>query len=134
MHPIMPFLTEELYHRIPLLEGEVRRDSIVIEEYPLGSEWQSRIDEGLMLTMDEALNVITAVRGLKNAFDVKHSVQPRIVVRLSGGKELERDMLPLADFIKTLSNSRSLQIHSETKSSLEGDFWASSKVGEHELN
>ena len=97
-------------------------------------QWQSRIDEGLMLTMDEALNVITAVRGLKNAFDVKHSVQPRIVVRLSGGKELERDMLPLADFIKTLSNSRSLQIHSETKSSLEGDFWASSKVGEHELN
>ena len=38
MHPIMPFLTEELYHRIPLLEGEGRKDSIVIEEYPLGSE------------------------------------------------------------------------------------------------
>ena len=83
--------------------------------------------------MDEALDVITAVRGLKNAFDVKHSKQSRIVVRLSGGKELERDMLPLTDFIKTLSNSRCVKIHSETKSDVEGDFWASSKAGDHEI-
>ena len=38
MHPLMPFLTEELYHRIPPLVGEGRKDSIMVEKYPLGSE------------------------------------------------------------------------------------------------
>lgn len=38
MHPLMPFLTEELYHRIPPLVGEHRKDSIMVEKYPLGSE------------------------------------------------------------------------------------------------
>ena len=38
MHPLMPFLTEELYHRVPPLAGERRKDSIMVEKYPLGSE------------------------------------------------------------------------------------------------
>ena len=42
MHPIMPFLTEELYHRVPPLAGESRKDSIMIEDYPLSTEVRTR--------------------------------------------------------------------------------------------
>ena len=38
MHPLMPFLTEELYHRVPPLADEGRKDSIMVEKYPLSSE------------------------------------------------------------------------------------------------
>ncbi len=38
LHPIMPFLTEELYHRLPLLEGESRKESIMHEPYPSSTE------------------------------------------------------------------------------------------------
>lgn len=35
LHPLMPFLTEELYQRIPKLrDDEERKESIMIEEFP----------------------------------------------------------------------------------------------------
>ena len=34
LHPVMPFITEELYHRIPLLQRETRADSIMVARYP----------------------------------------------------------------------------------------------------
>ena len=124
----------------------------MIEDYPLSTEvrtrqsvewtlskwrvllqWHSRIDEGLMRTMDEAIEIVAAIRGLKSAFDVKQSVPSRIVVNLSEDGELERDIGPLTDFIKTLSNSKSVKIHPGSGAVLGGDFWASSKVGRHEL-
>lgn len=39
LHPVMPFLTEELYQRIPKLrQDEGRKDSIMIEDYPKAEE------------------------------------------------------------------------------------------------
>ena len=87
-----------------------------------------------MRTMDEALEIVTAIRGLKGAFDVKQSVPSSIVVNLNDDGELERDIGPLTDFIRTLSNSRCVKIHSGSGAGLDGDFWASSKVGRHELH
>ena len=104
-------------------------DSAVIFSF----QWQSRIDEGLMSTMDQAIEIITAIRGLKSAFDAKLSVPSRIVVHLTDDEQLERDISPLTEFIKTLTNSKCVKIHSGSSAGLEGDFWASSKVGRHEL-
>ena len=38
LHPIMPFITEELYHRLPPLDGEERKTSIMLEEFPTQTE------------------------------------------------------------------------------------------------
>ena len=87
-----------------------------------------------MRAMHEAIEIVAAIRGLKSDFDVKHNVQSRIVVNLSEDGDLERDLGPLTDFIKTLSNSKSVKIHAGRGAVLDGDFWASSKVGRHKLH
>ena len=34
LHPVMPFITEDLYHKLPLLDGETRAESLMIADYP----------------------------------------------------------------------------------------------------
>jgi valyl-tRNA synthetase len=34
LHPLMPFVTEELWQRLPPARGHTRKESIMISEYP----------------------------------------------------------------------------------------------------
>ena len=99
-------------------------------------QWHSRIDEGLMRTMDEAIEIVAAIRGLKSAFDIKQNVASRVVVYLGDNGELQRDITSLTDFIMRQSNSKSIKFHSRSGADLDGDFWACSKFGSgrHELH
>ena len=89
-----------------------------------------------MRTMDDAIEIVAAIRGLKSAFDIKQNVSSRVAINLGDNEELERDIASLTDFIMTQSNSKSIKIHSRSGADLDGDFWACSKFGSgrHELH
>ena len=65
-----------------------------------------------MRTMDEAIEIVAAIRGLKSAFDIKQNVSSRVAINLGDNEELERDIASLVDFIMTQSNTKSLKFHS----------------------
>src|SRR5438067_415181 len=69
IHPIMPFVTEELWQRLPH-EGE----TIMYAAWPLPDETIE--DRGLMEEMAHLLEVVRAVRNLRQSSDQKARRQP----------------------------------------------------------
>jgi valyl-tRNA synthetase len=69
LHPIMPFVTEELWQRLPH-EGE----TIMYAAWPLPDETIE--DRGLMEEMAHLLEVVRAVRNLRQSSDQKGRRQP----------------------------------------------------------
>jgi valyl-tRNA synthetase len=69
LHPIMPFVTEELWQRLPH-EGE----TIMYAAWPLPDETIE--DRGLMEEMAHLLDVVRAVRNLRQSSDQKARRQP----------------------------------------------------------
>src|SRR6202521_1489670 len=69
LHPIMPFVTEELWQRLPH-EGE----TIMYAAWPLPDETIE--DRGLMEEMAHLLDVVRAVRNVRQASDQKTRRQP----------------------------------------------------------
>jgi valyl-tRNA synthetase len=75
-HPIMPFVTEELWQRLP---GRKENESIMIESYPqYKSSWDNaQIDEEMKLTLD----IIHAVNSARASMDIPNSARPKAFVK-----------------------------------------------------
>ena len=80
LHPIMPFITEELYQRLPSLPKEKRQESIMIEKYPVATDWNGFLNESLASTIETALAVVTAARSIKKRYNLKSDTAPDLIV------------------------------------------------------
>jgi valyl-tRNA synthetase len=102
LHPMMPFVTEELYQRLP---GPKPFESIAIASFPRPNP--SRTDPQAELAMDAMKRVIQSIRSTGVEFGLKPSARPEIYV-VAANKEAARDMLPL--YIETLAPCGSVNI------------------------
>lgn len=64
LHPFMPFVTEELWQRLPSKIDSVRKESIVISEYP--SPVESWTNDGVEKEMDMIESVVRSLRSLRS--------------------------------------------------------------------
>ncbi|KAL0336887.1 UNVERIFIED_CONTAM: Valine--tRNA ligase, mitochondrial 1 [Sesamum calycinum] len=64
LHPFMPFVTEELWQRLPSKKDSVRKESIVISEYPSTVECWSNND--VESDMDMVESVVKSLRSLRS--------------------------------------------------------------------
>ncbi len=67
LHPVMPFITESLWLRLPVPEGAEREASLVIAEWPAGG---SHRDAGAEARMSALMELIGAVRTLRSEYNV----------------------------------------------------------------
>jgi valyl-tRNA synthetase len=68
LHPIMPFITEALWRRLPWPVEEERAESLMIARWPEARpDWLSDTAEREMRALQE---LITTVRGLRSEYDV----------------------------------------------------------------
>ncbi|XP_029118286.1 valine--tRNA ligase, mitochondrial 1 isoform X3 [Elaeis guineensis] len=71
LHPFMPFVTEELWQRLPQAEGTCRKESIMISEYPSVVEVLSENDASpvgcAIDIVNENLSVYLQLQGTLNA-------------------------------------------------------------------
>ncbi|KAK3133783.1 hypothetical protein QOZ80_6AG0540990 [Eleusine coracana subsp. coracana] len=63
LHPFMPYVTEELWQRLPQPKDSCRKDSIMISEYP--SLFEGWTNERLENEMDIVLDAVNKLRSLK---------------------------------------------------------------------
>jgi valyl-tRNA synthetase len=79
LHPIMPFITEELWLRLPRIAGSMREESLVIARWPEGDE---RFEAaGVEEQMSELMELIGTVRTLRSEYNVPEGSQ--VDVRLT---------------------------------------------------
>ena len=96
MHPVMPFITEELW--TTLTGGE----SLVIAQWPLAN--QSYIDKGAAKIVEQVQEIVTAVRRFRNDQSVKPS--QKLPAKFSVTQEIV-DYVPAMAFILRLEESTS---------------------------
>ncbi|WP_373531030.1 valine--tRNA ligase [Vampirovibrio sp.] len=83
MHPIMPYITEEIFQKLP----HRKQASIMIAPYPQADE--ALIDEGISQRIDYVLEVVRALRNIRQQYTVPHQqpVKAHIVTTEAMEKE-----------------------------------------------
>ncbi len=75
LHPFIPFITEELWQKLPNRVGE----SIMIAEFPKIRE--SDIAEELEAAMDIVLDIIKAIRNLRSEYNIPPSKKVNVFIK-----------------------------------------------------
>ncbi|HEU5467872.1 MAG TPA: class I tRNA ligase family protein, partial [Steroidobacteraceae bacterium] len=85
LHPLMPFITEEIWQRVGALAGKAGR-SIMIQPFPVADSALS--DAGAEQTVRWVMDLVNGVRGIRGEFDIAPSRQ--IVVYLENASDADR--------------------------------------------
>src|SRR5580700_5496643 len=107
LHPVMPFLTEELWHRLPQPEGA---RSIALDRFPeRREEW---IDSGADGEMGLIQEIVVAARNIRA--EMKVDPKKKVSADFSSGDEAVRKLVEQnLDPLLRLANLASLAISSE---------------------
>jgi valyl-tRNA synthetase len=79
LHPFMPFITEELWQKLPKPEGAPQ--SIMITLYPIADP--RYVDDATEAAMALVQRVVATVRSLRTENNVPSSVRPKVVLNVS---------------------------------------------------
>jgi valyl-tRNA synthetase len=107
LHPVMPFLTEELWHKLP---NSRDARSIALDRFPLPREsWRDLGAEGEMALMQE---VIVAARQMRS--EMKIDQKKKVVAHLSSEASLIRTLVETnKEPVKRLAGLSELKISGE---------------------
>ncbi|KAL6524885.1 Valine--tRNA ligase, mitochondrial 1 [Orobanche minor] len=78
LHPFMPFVTEELWQRLPSKIDSIRKESIVISEYP--SAVKSWNNDDVELEMDIVESLVKSLRSLRSQLAPNERLQRRAAI------------------------------------------------------
>ena len=84
LHPFMPFVTEEIWEKLPGTEG-----SIMIARFPEASDYIK--DENALKEMNLLMGVITGIRNIRGEMDISPSKKVNILI--DAAKKEEADFL-----------------------------------------
>ncbi|KAH7424251.1 hypothetical protein KP509_12G097300 [Ceratopteris richardii] len=74
LHPFMPFVTEELWQRLPRKTGVMKQSSIMVAEYPcFVPEWDFPEIESDMLVVD---SIVRSLRSLRKQYELDQKLRP----------------------------------------------------------
>ncbi len=110
-HPIMPYITEEIWQRVAPLAGVNKKnrpdtDTIMLQPYPETDE--TLIDPQALLEIEWLKSFILGVRKIRSSMDIKPG--KGLPVLLQNGDERDRQLLEAnTTYLKTLARIESIQ-------------------------
>ncbi len=107
LHPFVPFITEEIWYRLPYTEG-----SIMVAQFPQPLEFI--YDDESIKEMDLIKGVITGIRNIRGEMNVPPKKDVKIVIDAKGSREREIFENNLA-YITSLAKVESIAIVSGTE-------------------
>ncbi len=107
LHPFVPFITEEIWYRLPYTEG-----SIMVAQFPQPLEFI--YDDESIKEMDLIKGVITGIRNIRGEMNVPPKKDVKIVIDAKGSREREIFENNLA-YITSLAKIESIDIVSGTE-------------------
>ncbi|MEJ5172103.1 MAG: valine--tRNA ligase [Hydrogenothermaceae bacterium] len=112
LHPIMPFITEEIYNHIPTKDKEF----LAISKYP-------ELDDNLIFEKEERFiedlkNLISKIRAVRSDFNIEPTRKLKIRIKPSD-KETEKLLTSLKQQISNLVKAESLELSDTPKKDTE---------------
>ncbi len=104
-HPLMPFITEELWQAVKPLAGR-EGETIMLAPYPVADE--SKIDANALRDVDWVKRVVLGIRTIRGEMNIAPSAQLPVYFS-NGDSNDERCLHENAQFMKKLANLNSLQ-------------------------
>jgi valyl-tRNA synthetase len=83
LHPMMPFVTEEIWRRLPLQAGE-GADSLMIAAWPDPAGLTGFADEGAERSIAALQEIVTAVRAVRARYSVPPRTRVDVIVKAAG--------------------------------------------------
>ena len=123
LHPIMPFLTEEIWQTIKPLSGQ-KGESIMLERYPQVDAVKQ--DEQAIADLDWVKTLVLGIRRIRSEMDIKPSVKLNILMQNASADDQQR-FSENEMFIKTLAKLESVNWLSDDEQAPES---ATALVGE----
>ena len=129
MHPIMPFITEEIWQRVaPLCKPDYQdSDSIMLQAFPVQDS--SLIDEQVLADIEWVKQVIVGVRNIRGEMDISPSKPLSVLLRNAGSEDKRR----LADTELLLSKMARLEDITVLPQGEKGPASATAIVGDMEV-
>lgn len=107
LHPFLPFITEEIWQRLPHTEG-----SVMVAPFPHGGEYID--DEQSIEAMEFVKGVVTGIRNVRGEMNIPPKTYVRAVIDASG--EHEGEVLEMNhSYISTLAKAESIEIVSRAE-------------------
>ena len=105
-HPIMPFITEEIWQTIAPLAGK-SGDTIINQPYPAADD--SKIDTTAVAEMEWVMQFITGIRSIRSQMNI--APKKALPVLLKDAADLDQQRLQQnRDFISKLANLESIEL------------------------
>ena len=116
-HPMMPYITEELYQRLPHVEG-AKFDSIYECEYPRDIE-DFKAEEDIEQKFKSLLSMIAEIRSAKDDIGIRKNLRPEIFIKTSS-EDLSSIYTQNIGIIQSLSFSGTVTILTSSDADPEG--------------
>jgi len=112
LHPIMPFITEEIWHLLNCVSPAGREESIMIAAWPLTRRGDR--DEDAVEKMGLVIDIISQVRNVRSVMRIPHDKMVEVLIKPSKRKQkaLLDEHIP---YIKSLAKSKEVIVDKSLK-------------------
>lgn len=113
LHPMIPFVSEELWQRLPGRGtlGEDEPESIMIANYPQGNESYKNTE--VESAMQKTLTIIKSCRSLRASYQITNKVLTKFYIKATEGEDVINAQL---DDIKTLGKASAIEVNLDESS------------------
>eukprot|EP00298_Acanthocystis_sp_HF-20_P014604 c20838_g1_i1.p1 GENE.c20838_g1_i1~~c20838_g1_i1.p1 ORF type:complete len:1162 (+),score=580.83 c20838_g1_i1:337-3486(+) len=112
LHPMMPFVTEELWHRLPGMQNS--KLSIMVQQFPtpahIPESWDDPQSEDIISLVDQ---IVHEIRSQKTAYNIT-STKPNIFI-VAKSDDLANKAKLGAQYISTLASTSTVSVISKTE-------------------
>ncbi|VDK72530.1 unnamed protein product [Litomosoides sigmodontis] len=115
LSPFMPFITEELWQRLPSRKSKGQPESICVAPYPEVEQYSFR-DEILESRVARAMHIVKTVRSLRSDYGLTARIKTELYISFENNSEMVEveDLVPLITIL-TSSSKVSLLTADETQ-------------------
>jgi valyl-tRNA synthetase len=112
LHPIMPFITEEIWHLLNSISPAGREESIMVASWPLPGREER--DEDAVEKIGLVIDVISQVRNVRSVMRIPHAKMVEVFIKPSKRKQktLLDEHIP---YIKSLSKAKEVMADKDIK-------------------
>ncbi|CAG9534339.1 unnamed protein product [Cercopithifilaria johnstoni] len=104
LSPFMPFITEELWQRLPSRTSREQSESICVTSYPEVEQYAFR-DETLENRVARAMHIVKTVRSLRSDYELTAKVKTELYISFENNSEVMEmeDLIPLITILTSSS-------------------------------